>query len=373
MTAENGKLRLGLVGAGAFGEFCMRTYARMDDLEVVAIADIRREAAASVADALGAKSYDDASQLIRDENVDLVHIATPPSSHYELVLQCARAGKHVLCEKPLAMSTSEAQEMLAAMKDKGLIAPVNFVLRYNAVSDAVKAVLESGVLGKVLSANLTNCASDSRLGVEHWFWDKSVGGGIFIEHGVHFFDLYRYWLGAGEMVSATAAHRENTGQEDRVTCLVRHGTDGALATHYHGFDQPAMLDRTSHRLVCELGDIRVEGWIPLVMEVDAVVDDAGAQALSAACPKGRIEVVETYDGELAKLPSRGTARNVSQRVRLRYCPDPDKQGVYSRSVHDLMADQLAYLRDHSHERVITEENGYAAVALAEAAVKKATG
>ncbi|MFP4054100.1 MAG: Gfo/Idh/MocA family protein, partial [Phycisphaerae bacterium] len=322
------------------------------------------------ADALGARSYDDASQLIAEANVNLVHIATPPSSHYELVLECAQAGKHVLCEKPLAMSTSEAQEMLAAMKDKDLIAPVNFVLRYNAVSDAVKAVLESGALGKVLSANLTNCASDSRLGVEHWFWDKSVGGGIFIEHGVHFFDLYRYWLGEGEMVSATTAQREKTGQEDRVTCLVRHA-EGALASHYHSFDQPAMLDRTSHRLVCELGDIRVEGWIPLVMEVDAVVDEAGAQALTAACPKGRMEVVETYDGELAKLPSRGTARNVSQRVHVRYCPNPDKQGAYSQSVHDLMADQLAYLQDRSHQRVITEDNGYAAVALAEAAVRKA--
>jgi predicted dehydrogenase len=263
---------------------------------------------------------------------------------------------------------------------------VNFVLRHNAVTDAVKAAIESGALGQVLSARLTNCASDSFLPPGHWFWDKDASGGIFVEHGVHFFDLYRYWLGPGEVVSATTLTREETDQEDRVQCTVVHNLrseisdpdssianrQSSIVNHYHGFDQPRMLDRTDHRLVCELGDLRVEGWIPLTVRVDGVVDDAGAERLAACFPGAEVETLETHSGDSGKLSSRGRERNLTKRICLEWTPDTDKQAVYADSVRGVLADQLAYLHDPSHERVITEANGRDAVALAERAVTLAS-
>jgi len=370
MANENG-IGLGLIGCGAFGVFCMEAFGKMDEVRIAAVADVRAEAADRLARALGVPAFHDPAEMFACEEVTLVHIATPPASHYELVKAAADHGKHCLCEKPLAMNTDQADEMLAAAGRKGLIAPVNFILRYNAVTEAVKTILESGVMGEVLSARLTNCASDTPLGPRHWFWDKSVSGGIFIEHGVHFFDLYRYWLGPGRVISAHAETREGTSQEDRVMCEVRHD-GGAIVSHYHGFDQVAPMDRTDHRLVCEMGDIRVAGWIPLSLSVDVVVDDQGAALLADCAPGCTVTVLDRFDGERAETTGRGKDRRITRRLAVDFTPQPDKQAVYADSVRRLLADQIAFIRDARHSRRVTEQNGRDSLALAQAAATLAS-
>ena len=365
-------LGLGLIGCGAFGLFCLDAYGKIDCVKAAAVADVRTEVAKSFGRDFSVPAYEDPRELIANESVQIVHIATPPSSHHELVLAAAAAGKHVLCEKPLAMNLAQASEMLAAAAASGTIAPVNFVLRYNMVTRTVKRIIDSGLMGQVLTARLTNGASDSMLSPDHWFWDKEVSGGIFVEHGVHFFDFYNCLLGAGSVIDANTEIRGGTTQEDRVMCTVRHDC-GAIVNHYHGFDQPAMMDRTTHHMVCELGDIRIDGWIPLELAIDAVVDDSGAEQLLDICPGAQIDVIETFAPEMGTLPSRGVKRKVTQRMRLHYVPQADKQTAYADSVRDLLVDQVAYIRDNTHRREIDESNGRDALALAEQACKLATG
>ena len=365
-------LGLGLIGCGAFGLFCLDAYSKMDCVKAAAVADVRTEVAESFGQDFSVPAYGDPRELIADDSVQIVHIATPPSSHRELVLAAARGGKHVLCEKPLALNLDQASEMLAAVAGSGTIAPVNFVLRYNMVTRGVKQIIDSGLMGQALSGRLTNNAADSTLIPEHWFWDREISGGIFVEHGVHFFDFYNCLLGAGNVIDAHTEIRPHTTQEDRVMCTVRHDC-GAVVNHYHGFDQPAMMDRTTHHMVCELGDIRINGWIPLELTVDAVVDDSGREQLLDICPGAQIDVVETFGADIGTLPSRGVRREVTQRIRLRYVPQADKQTAYADSVRDLLADQVAYIRDNTHRREIDESNGLDALALAERACKLAAG
>ena len=360
-----------MIGCGAFGQFCLEQFLQMDSVRVVGVADVRSDVADQLAEQFQVPAYYDAGEMIAREEVDLVHIATPPSTHYELVMAAIAHDTHCLCEKPLALTTAQADEMLSAASPRELIVPVNFVLRYNRVTEAVKRVIESGILGNVLSGRLTNCAADTPLTPDHWFWDKSVSGGIFIEHGVHFFDLYRYWLGPGSVISAHTETREGTTQEDRVMCEVRH-ENGAVASHYHGFDQVLPMDRTDHRLVCELGDLRVSGWIPLSLNIDATVDDSGAKRLVECVGGGSVEVTETLSGQRAETIGRGKKRSLTKRILLNYTPQEDKQGIYCDSVRDLLTDQIAYLRDRSHSRCVTEQNGRDALALAEAAAKIAS-
>jgi len=366
----NDSLGLGLIGCGSFGGFCLETYSAMAGLHAAAVADVVPEAARAFGERFGAAAYTDPQQLIADPNVDLVHVATPPSTHHRLAVAAARAGKHVLCEKPLALNVAQADEILAAAEAAAVICPLNFVLRYNAATDLVKAVIDSGALGEVLSARLTNCAGDTGLGADHWFWNKDLSGGIFVEHGVHFFDLYGHWFGPGRLVAACAATRGENGPEDRVACTIRHES-GVIASHYHGFDQVSLMDRTDHRLVCELGDVRVGGWIPLTVAIDAVVDDAGAEALAALCPGADVDVTEQFGPDGVETRGRGKTRRPTQRIHLEHTPAPDKQTVYADSVRDLMADQLAFIHDRAHRRRITEANGRAAVALAETAARLA--
>ena len=369
MTTDE-PLGLGLVGCGAFGQFCLDAFSTMDEVRVAAVADVRQAAADEFAKVFDVPGTTDPADLIARDDVSIVHVATPPSTHHELVLAAAKAGKHVLCEKPLACSVADAEEMLVAAARAGTIAPVNFVLRYNPTVDCVKAIIDSQVLGKVLSGRLTNCAGDTPLGPDHWFWNKALSGGIFIEHGVHFFDLYSHWLGDGRVMSAHTELREGSAQEDRVMCTLGYD-GGAVASHYHGFDQMALMDRTDHRLVCERGDIRVDGWIPLSLSVDAAIDDEGAAMLLGLCPGCQVEVLQTYDGP--PTTGRGKQRRVTQRIRLTHTPQPDKQTLYAESVRALLADQVAFIRDGAHARRVTEANGLAAVALAERAAALAEG
>ncbi len=367
---EKSALGLGLIGCGDFGRFCLEAVAELPEVRVVGVADSRQDAAQRCAAAMGLRAFRTPEDLIECEDVDFVHLATPPSTHRELAMAAIAAGKHVLCEKPLALTVGQGDEMLQAARKAGVMIPVNFVLRHAPVTDLVKAVIDSGVLGRVLAARLTNCAKDTPLPPEHWFWDKAISGGIFIEHGVHFFDLYRYWLGEGQVIDGHVESREGTVQADRATCTVHH-EGGALVSHYHGFDQVDLMDRTDHRLVCELGDIRVEGWIPLRIVVDAAVDDRGADILRNACPGCEIETVEEYAPDRGNTVSRGRPRRLTRRIRLSACPEPDKLMAYRQAVRTLLADQIAAARDPSHLRVVTESNGREALVLAEAATRLA--
>ena len=153
-------------------------------------------------------------------------------------------------------------------------------------------------------------------------------------------------------------------------CTVRHD-NGTVATHYHGFDQIAQQDRTNHRMVCEMGDIWIDGWIPLSVTIEGAVDDDGVRRLSECFRDGDITVLEEYGGKLQDVTGRGQSRHVSKRIRLRCCPNADKQAVYSDSVRDLLADQIAFIRDRDHGRCVTESNGLDSLALAEAAVRLA--
>ena len=368
--SDKNQFALGLIGCGSFGLFSLEAFSGLGDVRIAAVADTNCQAAEIAGAKFGVPSYTEPSELIARDDVDLVYIATPPSSHYDLVLAAIAHRKHVLCEKPLAMSLSQADEMLTAAAGGGVILPVNFILRHNAVTEAVKRIIDSGVIGRVLSGRLTNCAFDTLMPPDHWFWNKNISGGIFIEHGVHFFDLYRYWCGPGEVISAHTETREGTVQEDRVTCEIRHES-GAIVSHYHGFDQIEAMDRTEHHLVCEMGDIRVQGWVPLTLRVDAALDDDAVAKVRQCIAGSDLKVIDRFEGEQSQTIGRGIKRRVTQRIGLDFTPQVDKQLAYANSVRDLLADQVAFIRDRSHTRRIIESNGRDALGLAEAAARLA--
>ncbi|MFQ5709496.1 MAG: Gfo/Idh/MocA family protein [bacterium] len=360
---SNIPLKIGLIGCGRFGQFCLRMYAELQQVRVVAVADLDDKLVEKVAGEFGVAAYTDPARLIQREDVEMVHVATPPFLHFSLGLQAARGRKHVLCEKPLCLTLDQADEMLACARQQNLIMPVDFVLRYLPIVSLVERVIQSKILGAPLHAYFENYATDEHLGENHWFWDKRKSGGIFVEHGVHFFDLYRYWFGEAVVLSAHSEVRPGTEQEDRVTCLLRHAS-GVVANHYHGFDQPACLDRATHRILFETGDVTVNGWIPESCTIHALIDERQATKLQALCPEARLAVLETLMKSDLPLRGRGKAIKATKRIALRYQAPVDKGTLYARGVSDLVLDQVAYIRDRAHERIVAEENGRQALALA---------
>ena len=141
------KIKYGLIGCGAFGLFCLEAISQMPEVQLAGVADINESLAQKTAQKYGIKSYNDASQLIGDPEIEIVHLVTPPHNHHKLSITALSNDKHVLCEKPLALTVQDADEMLKVAKDTGKILPVNFILRYVPVTDLMKQIIDSKILG----------------------------------------------------------------------------------------------------------------------------------------------------------------------------------------------------------------------------------
>jgi len=352
-----------LVGCGAFGRFCLDAYAALEGLAVRGVCDRDpdRAAAAAVTAGIDAVDFD---ALLAADDVHLVHLATPPATHVELARRALEAGKHVLCEKPLATDLAGARAMADLARERGLVLVANLVMRYDPLCEAVRRILAEGILGAPLYARFENCAKDEDLPPDHWFWDPARSGGIFVEHGVHFFDLFAAWFGPGEVTAADRVIRPGVeALEEQVRCTVRYA-GGCVADLYHGFTQADRMDRQEFRIVCERGDLRLEEWVPTRLFIDALLAVPELARLKELLPGARCKAVARYAGDERRVYSRHRAYEVDGRYRLAVDAGMDKGALYAHVLRALLADQLAAMVDPGHERRVAEENGVASLAMA---------
>ncbi len=360
----------GLVGCGGFGLFCLEQYAGMHGLKRIAVADADagRARAAAAKSGLEACSVD---ELLAREDVEIVHVAAPPFTHRELVAKALAAGKHVLCEKPLAVELDGAREMAAAARRAGRVLAVNLIMRYNPLCAALKKIVEERLLGEPLHGFLENYAKDEPLPAGHWFWDREKSGGIFIEHGVHFFDLFSWWLGEGRAVAAQETRRPGTDIVEQVACTAMYGD--VPVNFYHGFHQPARMDRQEMRLLFERGSVSLDEWVPTRARIDAIADRKTLEALRALAPGPEPEVVEEYQGEARKCSGRHKQLEVDGRYLVTLEAGMGKQELYGHVLRALLDDQLAAIADPGHRRRVDESNGVSSLAMAVAADRLARG
>jgi len=356
----------GLVGCGSFGNFCLEQYSGMREIRLVAAADARPVTAERTAARFGMVACATPGELIARDDVDVVHVATPPVTHAELTLAALAAGKHVLCEKPLAIGIEDARSMVETAGRARRVLAANLIMRYAPACEIVKRLVEGRLLGEPLHGFFENYAKDEDLPPGHWFWDRRQSGGIFVEHGVHFFDLFGWWLGPGRVVAAQETCRPGTDLTEQVGCTALYGQgDGrAVVNMYHGFTQAGRMDRQQTRLVFERGSVTLPGWVPEGMTVDALVDDATLEKLVALMPGARIETIEAYEGDRRRVTSRHKTYVVDRRVAVRYDAGMSKIELYGHVLRSLLADQVAAMDDPAHERRVTEDNGLASLAMA---------
>ncbi|NLM61194.1 MAG: Gfo/Idh/MocA family oxidoreductase [Clostridiales bacterium] len=188
------KIRTGIIGCGGIANQkhmpSLQHYS--DRVEMVAFCDIipeRAEAAAKKYGTPDAKVYTDYRELLKDPSIDVVHVLTPNVSHCEITVAAFEAGKHVMCEKPMAANTEDAQKMLDAWKKSGKLFTIGYQNRFRTDSLTLKKLCEDGFLGDIYFAK---AHAIRRRGVPTWgvFPDKSKqGGGPLIDIGTHALDL----------------------------------------------------------------------------------------------------------------------------------------------------------------------------------------
>ena len=144
---KNGKLQVAVIGCGGVANqkhFPALT-SQSDKCEIVAFCDIIRERAEKAAKAYGtrdAKVYEDYNELLKDENIDVVHVCTPNVAHCPITVAAFEAGKHVMCEKPMAATTEDAQKMMDAWKKSGKKFTIGYQNRFRADAQMLKRACE---------------------------------------------------------------------------------------------------------------------------------------------------------------------------------------------------------------------------------------
>ncbi|PWM25900.1 MAG: hypothetical protein DBX40_04355, partial [Clostridiales bacterium] len=195
------KVRIGIIGCGGIARAKhLPALSKLPNVEMVAFCDIIRERAETEAKKYGvpgAKVYEDYKELLADKTIDVVHVLTPNRSHSFITVDALEAGKHVMCEKPMAINVEEARKMLDAAKRTGKKLTIGYQNRHRNDSLYAKAEAESGALGEIYYAKATALR---RRAVPTWgvfLNEYEQGGGPLIDIGTHALDL-TLWCMANE-------------------------------------------------------------------------------------------------------------------------------------------------------------------------------
>ena len=236
-------LRVGIVGTG-FGARVQVPGFRAAGFEVTAIcsADPARARAAAEQARIPA-AVDTVAALVERDDVDVVCVASPPALHHEHTIAALAAGKHVICEKPMARDTREAREMLAMAERAGVVHAIDHEFRYTPARSKVKELLAAHAIGEMrlaLVMEMTGMLVDPAKPRQEWWLRRDRAGGLLGAIGSHWIDSLIWWLGAVERVSSELAISAQTrptidGGPVQVTAddtaqLLLRMSSGAIAT-----------------------------------------------------------------------------------------------------------------------------------------------
>lgn len=187
------KIRVGMIGCGGIANSKhLPALKSLDNVEIVAFCDIIPEKAEAAREAYGtpeAAVYTDYRELLKDESIETIHVCTPNRSHSFITVDALHAGKHVICEKPMAINTAEAKKMLDAAKETGKILTIGYQNRYRQDAVYLKRTCENGDLGDIYYAR---ALALRRRAVPTWgvfLNEYEQGGGPLIDIGTHALDL----------------------------------------------------------------------------------------------------------------------------------------------------------------------------------------
>ena len=235
-------MRVGLVGTGSMGEVHANAWAQAGS-PVVAVLSGKLENAIRLASQYGARVCSSLTELL--EHVDVVDLCVPTDWHRSMTLEAARAGKHVISEKPIALSLEDARAMIAACDQAGVRLFIAHVLRFFPQYQSARATLKSGQLGDLGVMRLKRVAYRPRKHGENWFTNESRSGGMVMDLMIHDFD-YAHWLGGPvTRVFAKSARASVADVPGDYALVTLRFASGAMAQIEGGWAYPPGVFRTA--------------------------------------------------------------------------------------------------------------------------------
>ena len=332
-------VRVGLAGLGFMGGTHAQCYAALPNAQLVAVADPEADRRRQFADTYGAKAYASVDEMVAAD-IDLVDICMPTYLHRKAVETAAAAGKHVFCEKPMALTTADCDAMIAAVKQAGVKFTVGHVIRFWPEYTVIKQILDSGRYGKIRWASATRVSPPPTWSWHEWLFDPKLSGGAALDLHIHDLDFLAWILGMPKVVSAAGVNGKGGALDNLWTTTTGH-RGGAV-----GFAE---------------GSLDMAAGFPFTMGLKIVLEGASIEMSSRLSPSVLVAAGATVEHshvpqpEVPATAGAGSAGNISALggyfIEVKYfvdCVDKDETPA-----------------------VVTPEEARAAVALCLAATKSA--
>jgi predicted dehydrogenase len=306
-------MKIGLIGTGLMGSMHAAAWAAAGATLAGCVAETPGDAA-QLAEQYGARVYPSYPALLAE--VDVVDICTPTHLHAEMALAAAAAGRHIVCEKPLARTAAQAEAVVAACRAAGVQLLVAQVVRYFPEYALAQQQVLAGHIGRPVVLRLARCGFRPRRPTANWFVDEEKSGGLILDLMIHDFD-YARWV-AGEVRSVFA---RLTPPGDYALATLTH-TSGAL-THVTGaWAYPAPLFRTRLEIAGDAGLIEFDSHEAAPIEAllaeapDAARPSVGVPASPLRENPYVLEIKEFYEALAHGAPARVSAEDGLMAVRL---------------------------------------------------------
>ena len=279
-------LNVAVIGLGWWGKRISESVVQSDRFQLAAGMDIDRDAAEAFGSLHGVPVLMDFDEVLRDDAIDGVLIATPPSGHRDQAVAAVEAGKQVFCEKPLTLSRAGAEAMLAACEAKGVVLGLDHHMRYDPSREELRRLVAEGTLGKILHVE-ANHSHSVLAGVPegHWRGMKSEGPSSgFGGTGIHYTDIFISMLGPIEEMYALSADRVLGFASGDVLSLqfrFADGTTGSVAS--------IMATQPFARLAV-FGD---QGWADLV---DGGPNNGGSRSTLSVTLRDGSQQTQEFEG-----------------------------------------------------------------------------
>lgn len=228
------QVRIGVIGAGRISHVMAAAHAQVPESKLHGVFDVVAGSAAGLAAKFDIPNvYDSYQAMLADGDIDAVLVCTPTFLHEQIVVDAANAGKHVFCQKPMALTVEQCERMQEAAVRNNVILQIGFMIRFTPPFVEVKERIDGGEIGDIIAIRSAVFGWEP---TADWFYDPGKGGGILIDTIIHTFDLYRWYAGEVESVYADGGAfvfegAKRFGTPDNIMCSLKF-KNGAMGSIY---------------------------------------------------------------------------------------------------------------------------------------------
>lgn len=282
------------------GRMHANVYGLLDQAQLVAVVDRKPEHAEAFVRDFGVRSYESLGELLANEEVDAVDICLPTYRHKEFVVRAAQAGKHVFCEKPMALTLADADAMIEACERADVRLMIGHCIRFWPEYALLKKIKDEGTLGKLLSINLTRYGEFPSWSTDNWLADESMAGGGALDMHIHDTDFALFLFGEPTTM-------ESFGTDDgrgigQIFTTMQY--PGAVAHLEGGWNLPPKTPfKMAFRAIFERGAVIMDGGPMTIYSQDAEPSVPEFPKMEAA-GGGNISDLGGYYHELAYFVER---------------------------------------------------------------------